>query len=191
MKLHYILVILIALLLAIPVLIFIGGATIYVYNRMLDNFVQEQKEDSLERIEQKEKMQYQGIFESLECWERGHEKSEYSKYWLMKVYAETVDLYGQMVSYSECIDLIQNLLDKYDSYNQTILGDYIIIPLDENLARVEFVKQIVINGKSNEYKAYLVFRKFEELIPEWRIIKESDTQTDAYFERLKNKKTRK
>ena len=73
-------------------------------------------------------------------------------------------------------------------YSQTLGTKVAYNRVDRNTIRLDFTKSVTTNGSSKEYEAYLVFQRMADgnLV----IIKESDKQTDAYFERNKKRNNR-
>ena len=104
---------------------------------------------------------------------------------LESLYAPTVSFYGQDLPGSKCAELVKSTIDKYITYSQTLGTKVAYNRVDRNTIRLDFTKSVTTNGSSKEYEAYLVFQRMADgnLV----IIKESDKQTDAYFERNKKR----
>ena len=112
-------------------------------------------------------------------WNFKHTK--YGALTLNTLYAKEVQFYGQTMSGLDCAKAVEKIINQYDSYSQQIM-DSEYTSLGDDKIKVSFVKRVEVNGKSKDYESYLVFQKVAD---DWRIIIESDTQTDAYFERNK------
>lgn len=115
-------------------------------------------------------------------WNELHTNQLISSTSLESMYAPEVLFYGQTLSSKDCVSRIIQTMKKYDSFSQSLEGDIQYTRMDNNTVRCDFVKRVETNGKYANYSAYLVFGKEDN---DWSIITESDTQTDAYFERNK------
>ena len=118
-------------------------------------------------------------------WNDRHTLQEYDLYELKSLYADQVFFYGQTLNSDKCIQLIKQTLEKYNTYSQKLVSDLSFTILDNNLIKCDFTKRVETDGKSKDYEGYLIFRKTDDC---WAIETESDKATDAYFERLKEKK---
>lgn len=117
-------------------------------------------------------------------WNNTHTLNENDLLELHSLYADQVFFYGQTLDAGKCIKLIRQTIEKYDTYNQMLVGDISFTILDDGLVKCGFTKRVAVNGKSKDYEAYLIFKKLND---RWIIQTESDNATDAYFERLRKK----
>ncbi len=120
-------------------------------------------------------------------WNNNHTLLESDLTALGSLYMDQVLFYGQTLSSQKCIQLKEETIRKYDTYHQQLVSEISYNIIDDNLVKCSFTKHVTVNGKGKDYEAYLIFAKIGS---QWLIQTESDTQTDAYFERLKNNKTK-
>jgi len=117
-------------------------------------------------------------------WNDKHTLQESDLAELKSLYTDQCFFYGQDLNAAECVLLIKQIIEKYDTYSQKLIGDISFIVWGEGLVKCTFTKRVTVNGKSKDYEAYLIFEKKEG---RWLIHTESDKVTDAYFERLRKK----
>ncbi len=117
-------------------------------------------------------------------WNDTHTLYESDLLELQSLYMDKVLFYGQTLNAEKCIKLIRQTIDKYDSYNQKLVSNVSFTILNDELVKCNFTKRVTVDGKSNDYEAYLIFEKVNG---HWIVQTESDKTTDAYFERLREK----
>lgn len=121
----------------------------------------------------------------IDKWNDTHTLYESDLLELQSLYMDKVLFYGQTLNAEKCIKLIRQTIEKYDSYNQKLVSDVSFTILNDELVKCNFTKRVTVDGKSNDYEAYLIFEKVNG---HWIVQTESDKTTDAYFERLRKKK---
>lgn len=114
-------------------------------------------------------------------WNKKHQLKDV--FLLESLYAKNVNFYGQQLSLKDCLDRKNELMCNDQTFSQSLLGNIICTTLNNGDVLCDFNKSVKMNGKAGIYPSYLVFRKIDG---EWKIVTESDKQTDAYFERLRN-----
>lgn len=94
---------------------------------------------------------------------------------LKSLYASEVQLYGEEMSNARAVSIKQQqLTGTYRGYQQTV-SDFSIQDLWDIHPRVDFLKTVTVNGKTNSYDAYLIL---EESSINWFIKVESDLSTE-------------
>lgn len=82
----------------------------------------------------------------------------------------------------DCVKKVIQTMSKYESFSQCMVGNIQQTTLSDSCIRCDFTKRVTVYGEDKDYSAYLIF---EEVGGYWVIAEESDKQTDAYFERLR------
>lgn len=94
---------------------------------------------------------------------------------LKNLYASTVELYGKDMSNARAISIKnRQLTDTYRGFQQTVT-DFSIQNLWDINPRVDFLKTVTVNGKTDSFDAYLIL---EEAAGHWSIRVESDLSTE-------------
>jgi hypothetical protein len=94
---------------------------------------------------------------------------------LKEMYAEQVYVYGYSISKEQVISNKKDFLEKYSDFNQSIIGNIEIKKIKENQYKLVFPKRTNYNNKTFDVEGYLIF---EKISGKWKIINESDNQTD-------------
>ena len=99
-------------------------------------------------------------------------------------YTESVYFYGTKMSGVEAIQRKQQLLTKGLDFTQECTN-IIVTKISDKLVVCDFDKHTHSNGKNKVYRCYLYFANEDGKI--WKIKEESDTDTDNYLERKREK----
>jgi hypothetical protein len=94
---------------------------------------------------------------------------------LTDLYHSEALFYGQQLKRDKIYSKKLSALQKAKGFEQKIVGDINIKYVNASEYRCDFVKQVTINKKTNNYPSYLIFRKFDN---QWKIVVESDETTD-------------
>lgn len=102
-------------------------------------------------------------------WNQAHNSVDMNT--LKTLYASKVTLYGEGMSNARAVSIKnQQLTGAYRGFQQTV-SDFSIQDLWDRNPRIDFLKSVTVNGKTNSYDAYLIL---EESAGTWFIVVESD-----------------
>ncbi|HMU97605.1 MAG TPA: hypothetical protein PLJ37_11310 [Chitinophagales bacterium] len=116
----------------------------------------------------------QDVINLVYSWNRAHDTN--AIYGLDTIYNETVLFYKKTFSKRNIIETKKNRIKRADSYKQRIIGRIGIYPSDTGDYKCDFLKLVTIDGKPKVYHTYLVFQRFNDV---WKVIVESDKESDA------------
>jgi len=94
---------------------------------------------------------------------------------LRNLYDTVVHFYQYRYSAEECIKSKIKYFADYPDFKQKIMGRIFIDTLKTGFVRINFTKEIILNGEEENIPAYLVFIKQKN---GWKIYAESDLNTD-------------
>jgi hypothetical protein len=130
-------------------------------------------QDSLKTIYELLPTEQQEVIELVYLWNSLHDTSNI--YALDSIYSETVLFYKKKFTKKNIIDTKKYRIKKADKYRQLIIGRIGIYPSDTGDYKCEFLKLVNIDNKPKVYHTYLVFKKINNT---WKIIVESDKESD-------------
>lgn len=106
-------------------------------------------------------------------WNMAHNNKDINA--LKNLYADEVNLYGNVYSNQEVIEQKKQFFAKGAQTYQQILGGTDVIVHSPFVAKASFIKKITIGHTVKSYDAYLMFEKSGN---SWKIVGENDEQTE-------------
>lgn len=105
-------------------------------------------------------------------WNEANNSKNISEF--LNLYHDTVFYYGRILNKNQSLINKLNFFDDNSDFYQQIYGD---IDIEEKSQEIKcsFIKRVVLKSKTSDYASYLVFKKINN---KWRIIKESDLNTE-------------
>ena len=131
-------------------------------------------EDSLLIAYQLLPTEQQEVINTVYHWNDAHDAINI--YNLDTIYNESVLFYKKVFNKKNIIDIKQNRIKRVNSYKQRIIGRIGIYPADTGDYKCDFLKLVTIDEKPKVYHTYLIFQKINN---GWKIIVESDKESDA------------
>ena len=90
-------------------------------------------------------------------WNDAHNTKDVGQ--LSDLYSENVNFYQTELDKNSVLEKKLSFFKKNPDYVQIILGEIRIDNLDENHVKCNFVKRVIINGKTTDYPSYLVISR--------------------------------
>lgn len=116
----------------------------------------------------------QEVINVVYSWNNAHDTVDINA--LDTIYNESVLFYKKTFNKRTIIDIKKQRIKRSNSYRQKIIGRVGIYPSDTGDYKCEFLKLVTINEKPKVYHTYLVFQKINN---SWKLIVESDKESDA------------
>lgn len=113
------------------------------------------------------------ILDFLAKWNNAHNTKEITM--LSELYADHVFYYGTMLSKQSILKDKERFFQKTKDLEQYIIDEPLIWQLQNNIWKINFTKQVLINGKANEYPSFLIV---EKKLESYKIIQEMDSITE-------------
>ncbi|MDD4216183.1 MAG: nuclear transport factor 2 family protein [Bacteroidales bacterium] len=104
---------------------------------------------------------------------------------LIEMYGEEVSTYGSFYSKEQVLKNKKQFFEKYTDFNQSITGEIEIERIDNKHYKLLFPKRTNYNRNTYDVQGILVFQRVSD---QWKIVLESDSQTDKTLQEIKAKK---
>jgi serine/threonine protein kinase len=114
-----------------------------------------------------------GVESNVTAWNAAHATKNADA--LRSLYADSVLYYGSYQSRQACIASKRAFLAKNPDFTQQFVGQIQVVSQGDSV-RAEFVKRVLLRGRTTDYPSYLVFARSST---GWQIVTEGDAITDA------------